>query len=544
MSHYRHLQTLTIALFLLLILPGFGLASSPPVSGTPLVPPVQVGAALSTGQVETIAFSLLGKSSTPLPLQEKFHVTLFSNSGMRQVTANLQYPMSGDATGPLNIYVEVGAPISEWLITSLVREFEQVIYPTIHEYFGTESDIDGNGQITLLITDLDADHISGYFDARNQYSNKVVTNSNEREMIYINSRMLSYGLDTMLQALAHEFTHLVQWNYHWNYSPDSIWFTEGMAMYGGYLVGKVSGQTRYWDFGSIHDFLRSYENVTVLDWQQRYADYGAAYAYMLYLSEHYSPGHLRRLFQDPRNNRLAVLADYLASYDTTLDAVLADWATANAFDLPSGHYSYADLTAGLNTASLPVLPHGAITVPAWGTRYWRLSDSGSKGLSIQMPAYSGLAARLVEKTGNGQWVVRELHKVGNQLQYQRNPGVSVTESVLVLTTTGEDARVTVETSIPTTPSSEITVVVVPDLLLMGRYAVLVKAPGGLDGPPTVELNSMTGEETLSIARTWPEQTLYLTAPFASQSLGGGPIQLLVKGYKNGQEILVRQIIDL
>ena len=126
-----------------------------------------------------------------------------------------------------------------------------------------------------------------------------MSSSNEREMIYINSRMLRYGLDVVLQAIAHEFTHLVQWNYNWNYSPDNIWFTEGMAMYGTYMVGRVSGQFKYWDFGSIHAFLRAYNSTCLVEWKQRYEDYGAAYAYMLYLSQNYSQGHLRRLSRIP-----------------------------------------------------------------------------------------------------------------------------------------------------------------------------------------------------------------------------------------------------
>lgn len=542
--------TLIVAVLLLALLPGTIQASPPPMSGTPLIPPVppaSIGAIASMGQVQTVAFSLLGKSVAPLPLQEKFHVTLFSSgSGMREVTANLYYPKASDPPGPLNIYVEVGASVSQWQLTSLVQEFEQVIYPSIHEYFGTESDIDGNGQITLLITDLGADHVSGYFDARNQYSNKVVTNSNEREMVYINSRMLSYGLDVVLQALTHEFTHLVQWNYHWNYGPDNIWFTEGMAMYGSYVVGKVSGQTsRYWDFGSIHEYLRSYTNVSLVDWQQRYADYGAAYAYMLYLSEHYSPGHLRRLFQDPRTSRIDVVADYLAGYDTTLAAVLVDWAVANAFDLPDGRYGYSDLATGLNIASLPMLPQGPVALPAWGTRYLRLAGDGGQGMLVQIPAEPGLAARIVEQSPDGKWIVRKLEKVRNQLQYQRDPGTQVAESVLVLATTGSDARVEVGISTPTTPplAKELEIVVLPDLLLVGRYAILIKASDQLDGPPLVEVTGIRGGDDIGIARAWPEQNMYLSNTFTKDKFGNGSIQVSVKGHKDGQEILTQRRVD-
>lgn len=544
MSYSKHLPIWLVIVFaVLLSLPAVGLAYPHPVSGTPLLPPVRTNAPLASSQVSTVAFSLLGKSVTTLPLQEEFYVTRFSDSGIREVTANLRYPSTQGASGPLNIYVETGASVSESNIDSISREFEELIYPIIHDYFGEESDIDDNGQITLLITDLDADHISGYFDSRNQYSNKWMSSSNEREMIYINSRMLRYGLDVVLQAIAHEFTHLVQWNYNWNYSPDNIWFTEGMAMYGTYMVGRVSGQFKYWDFGSIHAFLRAYNSTCLVEWKQRYEDYGAAYAYMLYLSQNYSQGHLRRLFQDPRGNRLEALAEYLRGYDTTLDAVLADWAVANAFDLPGGRFGYSDISTGLDVAAFPPLAKGSFGLAHFGIRYWRIDDRDKGGLSIKLRAQPGLAARLVEKGIDGKWRVRELTENGNELHHEGDPKAQVTESILVVANTGDDTSVDIEISKATMPTTAMEATIIPDLLLPERYAVLIKASAGLDDPPTIEVSGMGRQDNLIIGQSWPQQGLYLTLPFDLKALGGSPVLLQVTGSINGQEITLRKTIS-
>jgi hypothetical protein len=544
MFQRRSILLFSLILLLMLVLPQQGYASPQLVSGTPLVSPVPAGSPLATRPVSTAAFSLLGNTGGPLPLQEKFYVTLFSSSGMRQVTADLRYPLSTDPIGRLNIYVESGVSVDDWVIESIAREFEHTIHSVINEYFGTESDIDGNNQVTLLITALDVANISGYFDSRNQYSNQWVSNSNEREMIYINSRILGFGLDTVLQTLAHEFTHLVQWNYNWNYSPDNIWFAEGMAMYSGYLVGKVTGQTNYWDFSSIRAYLRSYSNISLIDWQQRYEDYGAAYAFMIYLSEHYSPGHLRRLFQDPRTNRLEALGEYLATYDTNLDDVLADWAVANAFDLSGTRYGYSDLSLGLGSSSLPELSGSSCIVPSWINRYWRLRNDGNSGLSIQLSGGPGLAARLVEKQPNGQIKVREFHKSDGELRYQRNPGTDISESILVVTNTGVDQRVDVNLGAPISPVLNLQTLVLPDLLLPGRYSVLVKGPSELDTSPSVEVSGTTGDKQLSIVQAWRARGLYLTEPFEVRTIGQGPVLLLVKGIKSGEELKMRETLQL
>lgn len=531
-------------LFVVLLLPVNGLASPRFISGTPLIPPVAAQGPLATPVSTKTAFSLLGNAQGSLPLQEKFYVTLFSGSGMRQVTADLHYPLGNDPMGRLNIYVESGVHVDPGVIESLARQFEDTIHPVINEYFGSESDIDENNQVTLLITRLDADHISGYFDSRNQYSNQWISNSNEREMIYINSLVLGFGLDTVLQTLAHEFTHLVQWNYNWNYSPDNIWFAEGMAMYGSYLVGKVSGQKNYWDFGTIQAFLRSYNSISLIDWQQRYEDYGAAYAYMVYLSEHYSPGHLRRLFQDPRTDRLEALSEYLAGFDTNLDEVLVDWAVANAFDLAGSHYGYSDIAMGLKTSSLPKLPGSSLVLPPWVGCYWRLESGGQQGQVIRLKGEPGLAARLVEKQADGRVRVGKFEGAGGKLSYVREPGMDVTEAILVVTNTGVSQQVSVSFETPTLPTNEIKAVLVPDLLLPGRYTVLVKAEAGLDGPPIVEVSGIRGEKKLDLAQMWAAKGMYLTESFASSTTGQGPVLLDVKAYRSGKEIKMRQTLQL
>ncbi|NLY30032.1 MAG: hypothetical protein GX047_05315 [Firmicutes bacterium] len=543
----KQLVFLTLLLVLAAALSGQGLAASGFVSGTPLLPPVPPGTPLPTDPILTTAsFSLLGDSAGLLPLQEEFYVTLFSSGGMRKVTADLYYPRDGKPTGHLNVYVESGVRVSQQVIDALVSEFEETIRPVVNQYFGSESDIDNNNQITLLITALDAGNVSGYFDSRNQYSNKWVANSNEREMIYINSLMLDFGIDGVLQTLVHEFTHLVQWNYNWNYAATNVWFTEGMAMYANYLVGKVTGKTNYWDFSTIDAYLANYESISLIDWQQRYGDYGAAYALMIYLSQHYSPGHLRSLFQDPRSDRMEALSEYLADYGLKVEAVLADWGVANAFDLSGSRYGYADLSLGLASSRIHNLPGSAFTLPPWTPHYYRLPTNGTNGLAVRLIGQPGLAARLVERQAGGRVVVHGL-KAGKdgELYYEGYPGSSGAELILAVANTGERQQVKVVLEEPSSgPEPKLEAALLPDLLVPGRYSVLAKAGTGLDGPPVVEISGIRGGGELSIVQAWGDKGLYVTESFASETVGKGPVLILVKGKQAGREITVKETFHL
>ena len=547
MLHRKPLAFLTLLLILTAVLSGQGLAASGFVSGTPLLPPVPPGTPLPTDPIITTAsFSLLGDPADLLPLQEEFWVALFSSGdGMRKVTADLYYPRDGIPTGHLNVYVESGLRVNQHVIDTLVSEFEETIRPVINEYFGTESDIDNNNQITLLITALDAGNVSGYFDSRNQYSNKWVANSNEREMIYINSLMLDFGISGVLQTLVHEFTHLVQWNYNWNYAATNVWFTEGMAMYANYLVGKVTGKTNYWDFSTIDAYLASYDSISLIDWQQRYGDYGAAYAFMIYLSEHYSPGHLRSLFQDPRSDRMETIREYLADYGVKPEAMLADWGVANAFDLSGSRYGYADLSLGLAASRLPNLSGSTFTLPPWMIRYYRLPANGKNGLAVRLMGQPGLAARLVERQADGRVVVHEL-KTGNdgELYYEGYPS-SGAELILAAANTGERQQVKVILETPSPgPEGKLEAALLPDLLVPGRYTVLIKAGKGLDGPPTVEISGIRGGGELDIVQAWGDEGLYVTESFVSETVGTGPVLVLIKGKQAGREITAKQTLQL
>ncbi|MFQ6097091.1 MAG: hypothetical protein ACE5O2_05130 [Armatimonadota bacterium] len=117
------------------------------------------------------------------------------------------------------------------------------IYNRDREAFGSEWNpgIDGDDRITILIYDIPSPvdtecgqlGVGGFFnesDEQLQADLPAGEKSNEREMIYVNKllcEMLDFLDPTLFYVLAHEFQHMIQWNY----DPDEeLWINEGIAL--------------------------------------------------------------------------------------------------------------------------------------------------------------------------------------------------------------------------------------------------------------------------------------------------------------------------
>src|SRR3990172_5429000 len=94
--------------------------------------------------------------------------------------------------------------------------FDDVVVPRVHAAFGFEprppQDVDGDARITVLITPA-----LSIFMPRNEYPSPSEPYSNAKEMIYVR---FDRNFGRFLGSVAHEFTHLVEWNYD---SSEDAW---------------------------------------------------------------------------------------------------------------------------------------------------------------------------------------------------------------------------------------------------------------------------------------------------------------------------------
>ncbi|HNW81455.1 MAG TPA: hypothetical protein PKG52_01070 [bacterium] len=207
---------------------------------------------------------------------------------------------SGNSTAVQSTLQYVGTHIEIWKadnvslsatdIASIGAEFDSEIYDLVTTNFYSESDIDGNGKISIILANLGG-FAAGYFNPADYYTKEEYSESNFRDLIYIESGM---GNDEIFSTMAHEFQHLVHSNKNiliegdWNSGELYYrYIDEGLAMaaqhmYGGALAEMIyvindSGYNQsigegnsfiYWDYD---------------DDMKVYSDYAMAYVFIQYL---------------------------------------------------------------------------------------------------------------------------------------------------------------------------------------------------------------------------------------------------------------------
>lgn len=296
--------------------------------------------------------------------QKKFYAVDFSRSGRAYFT-NATCRAVGEFC---YIFVEN----SQWEknvtntgIAKLRRAFDEStpanaskgIYELERENLGLPPDeIDLDPKIYILILDIpdtqeNGNFIAGYFEPINQKRGIVRDpntgmqfQSNEVEMIYIDSNPLNVEDVLTREILAHEFQHLI----HWRYDPDEdIWINEGCSEYSAlFLCGYQSGRRS--------EHVEAYEKepqTSLVSWGNglgSLANYGASYLWMMYLHEHYGGiSTISSIITESThgiNSINAVLTS--KGYSQRFGDIFSDWKVANYLDsdtYESGKYGYSNL---------------------------------------------------------------------------------------------------------------------------------------------------------------------------------------------------------
>jgi len=191
-------------------------------------------------------------------------------------------------------------------LDNLGREFDQNIYPTIVNIFGSEWNpgIDNKSQITVLIHPM-LETFGGYFRSNDEYFRIQVGDSNEREMLYFNAKHITASLAKSF--LAHELVHLITFNQKekiYNVTEE-VWLNEARAEY----VSTLLGYDETLDGSNLERRIRDFfENPSdsIIEWQNKKADYGVVNLFTQYLVDHYG---------------INILADSLRSSKTGIESI-------------------------------------------------------------------------------------------------------------------------------------------------------------------------------------------------------------------------------
>lgn len=284
-------------------------------------------------------------------------------------------------------YVDTTLNFDNSQLDEILSLFDNLIYFTNTEVFGSEPrpGIDGDLRITILFLDIreaagSSGEVAGYFWSGNQFPKNQVPKSNEREMLYIDiTRLSRFGVEDVAGTIAHEFQHLI----HWNYDRDEdIWVNEGLSEYATVVNGLgISNSPAL--------FLNN-PDKTLMVWENHPRDYARVFLWILYLAEHYGGNALiRDIVANPGAGLSAQQAVInVRQPGVTIKQIFANWIIANYLDLNSGNIDYSypslDLPALRPTQTFGFLPVGTrnAEVNTYAADYYLFS--GGENLLVRL----------------------------------------------------------------------------------------------------------------------------------------------------------------
>jgi len=246
--------------------------------------------------------------------------SILDPASFTQVEAELKY--SGNHT---LLYVDVSTPQSYFTQADaefLGGIFDEYIYSNNNQYFGHESDINGDGKVAILLSPVinrltppgtasTEGFIAGFFLANDllPYAlNESISNGMEifycmvpdPDGIYGNVYQKEETIDILRGVLAHEFLHMILFNYRIliygrGYSADymeELWLNEGLAHIAEDLNGYNSSNIK-----RANLFLNDPPSVTLIYGGDELEERGAEYLFLRYLGDRFGNGIYRDLVQ-------------------------------------------------------------------------------------------------------------------------------------------------------------------------------------------------------------------------------------------------------
>lgn len=216
-------------------------------------------------------------------------------------------------------------------LADMSDSFDSVIYPEVTGVFGTEWNpgIDNNPKITVLITQM-KDNIGGYFREEDELKRSQIANSNEREMLYLNTDFLG-STRNMKAFLAHELQHLIHYNQKSRLRNvrEEVWVNEMMSE----VASSIAGLNDIYRGSNLQSRVSTFLDSPGDDmtrWNNQKEDYGVASMFGHYLLGKYGEGFFTALSQSSEKEFEAIneALDAVGA-DVRFEDVFNNWVTAS-----------------------------------------------------------------------------------------------------------------------------------------------------------------------------------------------------------------------
>ncbi len=369
----------------------------------------------------------------------------YGNNSWRQIPAVLV-----NVTNISYIYVELNEPnnASVWYngtnsgyitqedINSIAVEFES-IYPTDKLYFGDERPlgVDNDPHVTILLFDIDGSYadnwsgsgyFGGYYYSLNEYSNTTnncsnCNYSNQRKILFIdtypqiengnrtsrvpdrNHSNSNYqeGLNKSFSTIAHEFQHMI----HWYHDPnEDSWINEGISDYAEFINGYGNPESH------VQAFSKN-PGDSLTTWDGALADYGAAYLFILYLSENYGGNSTIKNLVNNTKNGIDGINDTLkiTGYNDTFQLIFPGWAIANILS------NYSDANISMNYTKISSYPANSTgNIEQWASSYINFSNGNESKLNISFSGFGNSSFNIsLIKGQNNSKTIEGISLIGN-----------------------------------------------------------------------------------------------------------------------------------
>ncbi|MGE5401519.1 MAG: T9SS type A sorting domain-containing protein [Ignavibacteriales bacterium] len=179
------------------------------------------------------------------------------------------------------------------------------IYQTDVEAFGNPPDVDNDPKIIILIQDIkdgysgSGGYIAGYFSSFNETNQ---AQSNKAEIYFLDADpgtlTTTNGLYNAISTTAHEFQHMIFWNYHQSTSQ-ATFINEGCSMLAEINAGfSARGQSGTYGYNNeTNYFLMGWRGD---DMNKNLIDYSRASRFFLYLRDQFGMGIFKKIVLSPQ----------------------------------------------------------------------------------------------------------------------------------------------------------------------------------------------------------------------------------------------------
>ncbi|MBK9924916.1 MAG: immune inhibitor A [Anaerolineales bacterium] len=327
--------------------------------------------------------------------KETFWVNNQDTAEHHQVNTTLLY-----ITPHSYFWAEDGTKVDQGDVKRLMDTFENEIYPTDREFFGSEFNpgIDNDPHIFVVYASGLGSNIAGYFNSSDSFSPEVKEYSNAHET-YMLSTTQDLTSDFTYGVLAHEFVHMIQFPSDRN---DDTWVTEGFADVGMFLNG--------YDVGG-HDWMYTTSpDLQLTTWGDGSDDntphYGQSFLYLTYFLDRFGEDATKALTNNPENGLSSVddtlaqlgITDSQTGKQVTADDVFMDWAAALYLkdkNVGDGRYiynNYPNVPQTSATETVSTCPQSALdrAVSQYGIDYINITCTGDHTLKFNGSTMIGL----------------------------------------------------------------------------------------------------------------------------------------------------------